>query len=66
MGLGPTHTVDLKQARAKAREARVLLLEGIDPLEQPMQANGSDMMRVAACLGSERGIEAGGLRQLGV
>src|SRR5262249_51513316 len=33
MGLGPTHTVDLKQARAKAREARLLLLEGVDPLD---------------------------------
>jgi integrase len=34
MGLGPIHTIDLKQARAKAREARLLLLEGIDPLDQ--------------------------------
>ena len=34
MGLGPTHTVDLKQARAKAREARLLLLEGVDPLDR--------------------------------
>src|SRR5262249_26242254 len=33
MGLGPTHTVDLKQARSRAREARLLLLEGVDPLD---------------------------------
>jgi integrase len=33
MGLGAVHTVDLKQARQKAREARLLLLEGIDPLD---------------------------------
>jgi hypothetical protein len=33
MGLGPVHTIDLKQARQKAREARLLLLEGIDPLD---------------------------------
>jgi integrase len=33
MGLGPVHTVDLKTARQKAREARLLLLEGIDPLD---------------------------------
>lgn len=33
MGLGPSHTVDLKQARSKAREARLLLLEGVDPLD---------------------------------
>ncbi len=33
MGLGPIHTVDLKLARQKAREARLLLLEGVDPLD---------------------------------
>jgi integrase len=33
MGLGPCHTVDLKRARSKAREARLLLLENIDPLD---------------------------------
>jgi integrase len=33
MGLGPIHTIDLKQARQKARDARLLLLEGVDPLD---------------------------------
>src|SRR5262245_46532272 len=33
MGLGPTHTITLKDAREKARRARLLLLEGIDPLD---------------------------------
>jgi hypothetical protein len=33
MGLGPLHTVDLATARELAREARGLLLRGIDPLE---------------------------------
>src|SRR6516164_9678950 len=33
MGLGPTHTVSLKMAREKARAARLLRLEGIDPLD---------------------------------
>jgi hypothetical protein len=33
MGLGPLHTIDLATARELAREARGLLLRGIDPLE---------------------------------
>jgi integrase len=33
MGLGPTHTVSLQEAREKAREARKLLLDGRDPLK---------------------------------
>jgi integrase len=33
MGLGPTHTLSLEQARERAREARVLRLDGIDPIE---------------------------------
>ena len=33
MGLGPVHTVSLAEARAKARDLRQQLLEGIDPLE---------------------------------
>jgi integrase len=31
MGLGPVHTVTLAEAREKAREARKLLLQGVDP-----------------------------------
>jgi integrase len=34
MGLGPVHTVTLKEAREKAREARLLLLDGVDPLDR--------------------------------
>ena len=33
MGLGPTHTVSLAEARVKALEARRQLLDGINPLE---------------------------------
>jgi hypothetical protein len=33
MGLGPSHTIGLADARAKARECRKLLLEGLDPIE---------------------------------
>jgi integrase len=33
MGLGPAHTVSLKEARERARAARLLLLDGIDPID---------------------------------
>src|SRR2546423_13296816 len=33
LGLGPVHTVDLAEARERARRARLLLLDGIDPVE---------------------------------
>jgi integrase len=33
MGIGPTHTVSLKEARERARAARLLLLDGIDPID---------------------------------
>jgi integrase len=33
MGLGPVHTLTLPEAREKAREARLLRLEGNDPIE---------------------------------
>jgi integrase len=33
MGLGPTHTVSLEQARERARDARLLRLDGLDPIE---------------------------------
>jgi hypothetical protein len=32
MGLGPTHTVSLAEARQKALEARKMLIEGVNPL----------------------------------
>jgi len=33
MGIGPCHTLDLAKAREKARQARELRLEGIDPID---------------------------------
>lgn len=33
LGLGPTHTVGLAEARIRARAARLQLLDGIDPIE---------------------------------
>ena len=32
-GIGPLHTVNLGEARERARKARLLLLDGIDPIE---------------------------------
>jgi hypothetical protein len=34
LGLGPLHTVSLADARDRAKAARLLLLDGIDPLDQ--------------------------------
>jgi integrase len=33
LGLGPVHVVTLKQARERARAAKLLLLDGIDPID---------------------------------
>ena len=33
-GIGPTHTVTLKEARERARAARLLLLDNIDPIDR--------------------------------
>src|SRR6516162_5051271 len=41
------HTVDLKLARQKAREARLLRLEGVDPLEQRKAAKAAHALAVA-------------------
>ena len=37
MGLGPTHTVSLAEARQKARDARLLIIDGINPLAAKKQ-----------------------------
>jgi integrase len=37
-GIGPLHTVSLAEARRRAGELRLLLLDGIDPLEERNQA----------------------------
>jgi integrase len=34
LGLGATHTIDLAEARERARQARVLLLDGKDPITE--------------------------------
>jgi hypothetical protein len=41
LGLGPVHTVGLALARDKAAEARRLLLDGLDPIDEKRQASRS-------------------------
>lgn len=48
MGLGPTHTVSLAEARQKALEARKLLIDGINPLVAKKQS------QVAAALANAK------------
>ena len=47
MGLGAVHTVDLDVARAKAKECRLMLLEGKDPLEARQAAKIANALQVA-------------------
>jgi integrase len=46
MGIGPINTLSLKEARERARAARQLLLDGIDPIEARKQRR--DAARAAA------------------
>jgi integrase len=47
MGLGPTHTVSLKLARERAHAARLLLLDGKDPLAQKRAARDAAALAAA-------------------
>lgn len=40
LGLGPLHTVFLKEARERARKARLQILDGIDPIEAKKLKSG--------------------------
>ena len=46
LGLGPQHTVTLKEARERAKAARLQLLDGVDPIKQ--KATDREARRVAA------------------
>jgi hypothetical protein len=48
LGLGPVHTLDLADARAKAKTLRQQLLDGIDPLAAKQQAKRDRLARIAA------------------
>ncbi|MDM7942455.1 MAG: integrase arm-type DNA-binding domain-containing protein [Hydrogenophaga sp.] len=55
MGLGPTHTISLAEARQAALEARRLLLQNVDPIEQRKGNQVTQMqMRVQAAITQAR------------
>ena len=50
LGLGPTSLVSLKAARDRARDARLQLLDGDDPLEQKRAARAAEKIAAAKTL----------------
>lgn len=62
MGLGPLKTISLAEAREKARAARQLLLEGIDPIEHRERARAAarleDSKQVTFAEAAKRYIDA--------
>jgi integrase len=48
LGLGPVHTLDLADAREKAKTLRQQLLDGIDPLAVKQQAKRDRLAKLAA------------------
>src|SRR4051812_45966487 len=48
MGLGPVHTVGLAEARERAKAARRLLLDGIDPIEARKAERARNVAEAAA------------------
>src|SRR6516162_2418475 len=47
LGLGPLHTVSLKEARERAKAARLQLLDGVDPLEARKAARAARALEAA-------------------
>ena len=58
MGLGPTHSVSLAGARQKALAARVMLIEGINPLEAKRQLRDTEASASAAVMTFDQCSEA--------
>jgi hypothetical protein len=58
LGLGPTSLVSLKQARERAREARLKLLDNVDPLEQKRAARAAAKIAAAKALTFEQAAQA--------
>jgi integrase len=50
MGLGPLHTVNLYEARERARKARLSLLDGIDPLDARASERATAKLAAAKAL----------------
>ena len=58
MGLGPLHTVSLAEARARAKQARLGLLDGIDPIEARRAAKAAKALEAAKAVTFEQAAEA--------
>jgi roadblock/LC7 domain-containing protein len=58
LGLGPVNLVSLKQARDRAREARLKLLDGVDPLEQKRAARAAEKIAAAKSMTFEAAARA--------
>lgn len=50
MGLGPLHTVTLADARERARKARLLLLDNIDPIDAKRSTRAAQVLAQAKAL----------------
>ena len=54
LGLGPVHTVGLKQARERAKAARLQLLDGIDPIDTKKANKATVVLEAARSLTFEK------------
>jgi hypothetical protein len=50
MGIGPLHTLDLDEARERARKARQQLLDGVDPLEARKAERAAQALEAAKAI----------------
>jgi hypothetical protein len=58
MGLGPLHTINLQEARERARKARQALLDGIDPLDARTQERARRALEAARIITFEKAAQA--------
>jgi len=58
MGLGAVHTVNLTEARAKAKECRQVLLDGKDPLDARRSIKQAEAMERAKAMAFDQCAEA--------
>jgi hypothetical protein len=58
MGLGPLHTINLEEARERARNARQLLLDGVDPLDARKEQRTAQALEAARTITFEKAAQA--------
>jgi hypothetical protein len=58
LGLGPLHVVGLKQARERAKAARLQLLDDIDPVERKRQIKQEKLVATARALTFQQAMQA--------